>query len=151
MQETQMADRKHRKVLGFKELYHEDFDHRYGSARRIRQVYRDLKRQADINSRAKDLLARRAAFLSVKIETLEVQSLTGTKVAESALISSINALVGILKQLGLENLSAVNNPSRLEEWLSRKSRLKAEKAQRAKQRLAKKTNAARRRQLTIAE
>src|ERR1700683_3787725 len=99
-----MPRREKRRVVDFKPKYLDDYDFRFGAAKKIRAVYRDLKRQADINSVAKDLLARRAAYLSVRIETLEVESLTGGKVKESALLQAINGLVGILKQLGLEDL-----------------------------------------------
>jgi hypothetical protein len=138
-----MARREKRIVNNFKPEYLEDFDFRYGAARKIRRVYRDLKKQCDINSRAKDILARHAAFLTVKLETLQVQSLTGKGVSESKLLTTTNSLVGILKQLGLEDLSEAGNRNHLKEFLARKERLAAEKAERKRRREARRTNSRR--------
>jgi hypothetical protein len=147
-----MPRREKRKIFDFDPKSLSDYDFRFNAAKRIRKVYLDLKRQCDIKSTAKDLLARRAAFLSVKIATLEVESLTGGKVKESALLQAINGLVGILKQLGLEDLSATT-PTRLKDYISlpHKERLKAQAKARKRQRLARKHNRSRPHTLAIAE
>jgi hypothetical protein len=132
--------RKKRRIIDFKPQYLEDYDYRYGAAKKIRAIYLDFKKQCKINSTAKDLLARRAAYLSVRLDTLEVQSLTGKKVDQSVLTQLTNAFVGILKQLGLENLDAAAGPETLREYVARKSRLKAEKAERKRRRESRNAN-----------
>jgi hypothetical protein len=135
-----MPRREKRRIIDFKPKYLDDYDFRYGAAKKIRRIYLDLRKQCDINSVAKDLMARRAAYLAVKIETLEVESLTSKgKVSESGLNQAINTLTGILKALGLENLSLVK-PDRLKEYLSHKQQLNAEREQRKRQRHAKARN-----------
>lgn len=152
-----LQERKKRKIIDFKPQDLDDYDFRFDAAKRIRRFYQDLKRQCDITTAAKDSLARRAAYLSVKIETLEVESLTSrNKVKESALLQAINCFVGILKQLGLEDLSETGRGKSLKERIEerfdhKQRRLKAEKSSRKRQRLAKVRNSSRPQPLAIAE
>lgn len=99
--------RRPKVILSFKPHNIEDLDGRFDGGKSVKQRYRQFKRESNSTSLAKDVLCRRAAFLSVLVESLEVEALTGKKFHSGNLIQAGKTLFAILKELGLENTAAV--------------------------------------------
>jgi hypothetical protein len=93
-------------MLSFKSHSIEDLDCRYLGAKRIKRLYQQLKKQSNADTAARELLCRRAAFLAVFVEALEVEAVTGTKFDTGVLVQAGNSLIGVLKLLGLNNIAA---------------------------------------------
>jgi hypothetical protein len=98
----------------------EDLDHRYDAGRRIHKFYKRLCKEATIDTVARDAIARRAAYLSVLISTMEVESITNSKVGvdSGALCQATNTFLGLLKSLGLHNI-VKQEKQRLKPYLSK--------------------------------
>ena len=77
-------------------------DQRSVAAREIRRRFNKLKRDAKVNSAQKELLAERAVFLAVLLESQEVDAAKTGKIEQGRYVQGVNALIGILKALGLE-------------------------------------------------
>lgn len=78
-------------------------DTRVKAIRILRENLAVLKEHADCDSFQKELIAKRATFLACRLETLEVQCATGNEDIELGVYTQMtNALVGLLKCLGLE-------------------------------------------------
>jgi len=105
-------------ILSFKPHNIEDLDGRFDGGKQVKQRYRQFKRESGSTSLAQDLLCRRAAFLSVLVESLEVEALTGKKFHSGNLIQSGKTLFAILKALGLENTTAAPQNTRLQQYLA---------------------------------
>jgi hypothetical protein len=98
--------RRPKMILSFKPHNIEDLDGRFDGGKQVKQRYRQFKRESGSTSLARDLLCRRAAFLSVMVESLEVEALTGKKFHSGNLLQAGKTLFAILKSLGLENTAA---------------------------------------------
>ena len=97
----------------------EQLDKRCLFARKLLKMYRQFKRESKCDSTAKDQLCRRAAFLSIQVESLECKALRGDESFDSGqLVNATNSLIGVLRLLGLEDRSRVKEV-RLSEYISR--------------------------------
>jgi len=114
--------RRPKMILSFKPHNIEDLDGRFDGGKQVKQRYRQFKRESGSTSLAQDLLCRRAAFLSVMVESLEVEALTGKKFHSGNLLQAGKTLFAILKALGLENTAAVPRKSALRKYLADKQK-----------------------------
>jgi len=75
----------------------------YLPARRVLlERYERLCEDAGVDSIQKELIAQRAVFLSVRLETMEVVALRTGKINGGQYTQAVNSLVGLLRSLGLE-------------------------------------------------
>ena len=80
----------------------EDVDGRYAAAKELRNRYLALKADTGSESTQRDLLCRRAVFLSVLLETQECEAVETGKLDTGSYVQAVNSLQGLLKTLGLE-------------------------------------------------
>lgn len=80
----------------------EDVDGRFGVAKDLRRRYEALKADTGSESTQRDLLCRRAVFLSVLLETQECEALETGKIDTGGYTQMVNALQGLLLKLGLD-------------------------------------------------
>lgn len=103
----------------FKPRFWEDADSRVSVVRQIRRRYELLKSHCGgEESIQRDLLCQRATFLSVHIETLEVEAAEGSGLDVGSYVQSLNCLNGLLKTLGLDK--RVKNVTDLKTYLEEK-------------------------------
>jgi hypothetical protein len=79
-----------------------DQDNRQHVARTIRQMVARLRQDVGADSYQKDLLIQRAVFLSLQLETAEIEAVRSGAFDPGVYTQQINSLLGILKALGLE-------------------------------------------------
>jgi len=79
-----------------------DCDGRSLVAREIRQRYNELRTDTGCDSAQKDLLVQRAVFISVQLETMEVDAMKGRDFDVGRYTQAVNTLLGLLRTLGLE-------------------------------------------------
>lgn len=82
-------------------------DGRSGAAQELRRRYEALKKDAGVNSVAKDVLCQRAIFVATQLESMEVTAARTGKLHHGRYMQAINTLIGLLKCLGLEPAEAV--------------------------------------------
>jgi hypothetical protein len=81
----------------------EDSDNRLAAVRLVRQRCERLKSHAGGDECVqRDLLCQRAAFLSIILETFEVEAAEGKGMDLAVYTQAVNSLQGLLKTLGLE-------------------------------------------------
>jgi hypothetical protein len=80
----------------------ENADQRQVAIREIKRRYALLRKDAGADSFQRDLLAQRAIFISVQLETMEVEASEGGDFNSGHYTQMVNALTGLLKALGLE-------------------------------------------------
>ena len=80
----------------------QDQDHRCVAVKRVREMVEALTSDAGVDSAQKALLAQRAAFLALRLETMEVAYATEGRFDAGVYTAMTNTLVGLLKALGLE-------------------------------------------------
>jgi hypothetical protein len=80
----------------------EDQDRRLHTAREIGRRVEALRADAGIDSVQKDLLAQRAVFISLLLETAEVRAARTGEFDAGSYTQMVNCLNGLLKALGLE-------------------------------------------------
>jgi len=85
----------------FKPRFWEDSDRRCAVVKTIKRRYELLKQDTGADSLQKDLMCQRAAFISVVLETQEVNAAEGQDVDLGSYIQASNGLIGLLKALGL--------------------------------------------------
>ncbi|MBB6431544.1 hypothetical protein [Algisphaera agarilytica] len=86
----------------FKPMFWDDLDGRTGTAPNIRDRYMTLKADAGAVSRQRDILCQRAVFMCVCLETMECEAVATGKFDAGVYTQMSNALLGLLKALGLE-------------------------------------------------
>ena len=103
---TRMAKRTKQKELkvpnSFTPKFIEDLDHRYGIAKVLRQRYEVLCDDCQANSTQRDMLARRAVFMGVCLETQEHEAIETGELDVGKYTQMVNSLIGLLRTLGLE-------------------------------------------------
>lgn len=77
-------------------------DQRTAIVREIRRRHDTLVADAGVDSYQKQLLAERAIFISVQLETMEVNASNGGEFAAGTYSALTNSLVALLKTLGIE-------------------------------------------------
>ncbi len=80
----------------------DDVDGRYAAAKELRSRYLALKADTGSESTQRDLLCRRAVFLSVLLETQECEAVETGKLDMGGYVQAVNSLQGLLKTLGLD-------------------------------------------------
>lgn len=104
----------------FRPRFWEDSDQRCAVVRLIRRRYELLKEHAGGNeSFQRDLLCQRLAFVSIILETKEVTAAEGGDLDLGSYVQAVNALVGLLKTLGLDK--RMKTVSDLKSYLAEKS------------------------------
>ena len=99
----------------------DECDRRIAVVKMIRRRYELLKEHCNGDaSYMRDLLCQRAAFISVVLETNEVQAAEGEPFESGAYIQATNALLGLLKTLGLDR--HVKSMGDLKTYLEEKDR-----------------------------
>ena len=86
----------------FKPRFWADLDGRTGIAQTIRERYETLKADAGAESVQRDILCQRAVFMCVCLETMECEALGTGKFDAGVHTQMTNALLGLLKALGLD-------------------------------------------------
>jgi hypothetical protein len=86
----------------FEPRFWDSADGRCSIIKEIRRRYLTLKEDTQSNSYQKDLLCQRAIFISVQLETMERVAAEKGKFNAGVYTQMVNALVGLLKSLGLE-------------------------------------------------
>ena len=105
----------------FRPLFWEDQDQRNGTIRAIRRRCRELKEHTGADSAQKDLLVQRATFISLQLETMEIETVaTGEPFDSGRYAQMSNALLGILKTLGLNR--HVRDVTDLKDYLKRRQK-----------------------------
>jgi hypothetical protein len=99
---TKPIDRKVTLPQRFEPQFWSGCDGRLAIVREIRRRYAALKQDAGIDSVQKDLLCQRCVFLTVQLETMELVAAQDGKFNAGVYTQMVNALVGLLKCLGLE-------------------------------------------------
>lgn len=96
-----------------------DVDKRQVVLKEIRNRLERLEQDAGVDSYQKELLVQRAVFMSVQLETMELNAAEGREFDSGAYTQMSNAFLGLLKTLGLakqmkevENLSNYVNRKR---------------------------------------
>lgn len=77
-------------------------DSRQRAVKLIRQRYDLLSADIGVDSVQKRLLCERAVFISVQLETMEVEASEGKEFKSGLYANLSNTLMGLLKTLGLE-------------------------------------------------
>jgi hypothetical protein len=99
-------------------------DSRIAVVRAIRRRYELLKEHAGGDeSVQRDLLCQRCAFVSIILETKEVEAAEGAGLDLGSYVSGINCLNGLLRALGLEK--RLRNVTDLRTYLDQKERQRA--------------------------
>ncbi|MEI9866673.1 MAG: hypothetical protein WDN00_19395 [Limisphaerales bacterium] len=87
----------------FTPRFWEDSDNRISVVKLIRQRHELLKAHAGGHESAqRDLLCQRCAFVSVILETKEVEAAEGGAMDLGSYVQAVNCLTGLLRALGLE-------------------------------------------------
>jgi hypothetical protein len=80
----------------------EDADGRQLAVREIKRRYEQLRTDVGAESYQKDLLCQRATFVAIQLETMEAAAVQGEAFNPGVYTQMVNALLGLLKALGLE-------------------------------------------------
>lgn len=76
-------------------------DQRMHAARAIRQRLEQLREHAGIDSAQKEILAQRAIFISLRLESAEIEAARTGEFDQGTYIQAVNTLLGLLRALGL--------------------------------------------------
>lgn len=118
---TRRGDREAQLPAKFVPRFWKHCDMRLAAVRAVRSRYRTLHEACGgAESPQRDQLVQRAVFLSVMIETMEVEAAENGKLDSGSYVQSLNALVGLLRTLGLER--RVKNVTDLNRYLAEKER-----------------------------
>lgn len=78
-------------------------DQRTSAMRLVRERFETLSQHAGVDSLQKELLCRRATFLSLQLESIEVRAIEGDEAVDLGKYSvMLNTFLGVLKALGLD-------------------------------------------------
>ncbi|WP_428304621.1 hypothetical protein [Lacipirellula sp.] len=111
---TTRAGRRARQAVTFADRFEPKFlettDQRCKVVRLIRERIKQLTEDAGIDCIQKELLAKQAVFISVQLETMQVDALEGCEFEVGRFCNLTNTLVGLLKTLGISRTTpkAVN-------------------------------------------
>jgi hypothetical protein len=72
------------------------------AVKEVRSRLRTLIEDSGADSFQKRLLAERAVFLSIKLQSMEIDAVEGREFEMGKYNQGVNALVGLLRSLGLE-------------------------------------------------
>lgn len=97
----------------------EDLDGRSSLAIEMRKRYLALKADSGADSVQKDLLVRRAIFMSTRLESMESDALEGKGLDAGCYTQAVNSLLGLLKALGLER--KVKTTENLQDYIAERT------------------------------
>ena len=80
----------------------QDVDNRLAIVKEIKRRLATLTADAGVDSVQKQILAERVVFLTLKLETAEVEAAETGKFDLGSYTHALNVLAGLLKKLGLE-------------------------------------------------
>ena len=80
----------------------ESVDGRYAIGKVIKSRYEALREDTNASSAQRDILCQRAVFLALCLETQEIEAATTGKFDSGSYTQMSNALLGLLKALGLD-------------------------------------------------
>jgi len=123
-----MARRKKEPDLNtrFEPQFWEDLKQTTRIAIRIKKRLKQLEKEVQADSLAKQMLVQRAVFLSLRIETMEMEVINdNAKFEYGAYVHLVNAFKGCLRDLGLEKHADTLN---LQEYLKTEKRRRNRKA-----------------------
>ncbi len=86
----------------FEPMFWGDADRRSGVVKEVRRRYDVLMQDSGAESYQKDLICQRAIFISIQLETMEVEAAQSGKFDPGCYTQMVNTLLGLLKALGLE-------------------------------------------------
>lgn len=86
----------------FTPRFWDGLDGRYAIAKEITRRYEVLREDAGAESEQRDMLCQRAVFIGVCLETMECEAVASGKFDAGVYTQMSNALLGLLKALGLE-------------------------------------------------
>lgn len=86
----------------FEPKFRVNADQRQCIVKEIRRRHEVLAVDAGVDSYQKQLLAERAIFISIQLETMEVTASQGGEFAPGVYAQMTNSLVGLLRVLGIE-------------------------------------------------
>lgn len=86
----------------FEPRFWETTDQRQSAVRVIRRRCEELREDVGADSVQKDLLVQRAIFLSIQLETMEVEAIESGHFDPGIYTQMVNGLTGLLNKLGLE-------------------------------------------------
>jgi len=89
----------------------ETVDGRLASVKRIKRRLEALRKDAKVDSNQKQMIAQRAVFLALQLETMEQQAATGGAIDFGRYSQGCNALLGLLRHLGLNSVSSAKRLS----------------------------------------
>ncbi|OYP36442.1 hypothetical protein CGZ80_09065 [Rhodopirellula sp. MGV] len=86
----------------FEPKFIETLDQRQAVVRLIRRNVERLLEDVGVDSFQQEILARRAVFIAVQLETMEANALDGKPIDLGTYTQGVNALSGLLAKLGLK-------------------------------------------------
>lgn len=86
----------------FTPKFWEALDGRYAIAKEITRRYETLREDTGAESEQRDMLCQRAVFIGVCLETMECEAVASGKFDAGVYTQMSNALLGLLKALGLD-------------------------------------------------
>jgi len=86
----------------FTPRFWEAVDRRYAIAKEITRRYETLRQDTGAESAQRDMLCQRAVFMGVCLETMECEAVATSKFDAGVYTQMSNALLGLLKALGLD-------------------------------------------------
>lgn len=101
----------------FEPRFWETTDQRQGVVKEIRRRLEALRDDAGVDSVQKEMLVRRAIFISIQLETMEVQSVETGEFQPNIYAQMTNSLLGLLSKLGLEK-QAIKKVVNLDEYVN---------------------------------
>jgi hypothetical protein len=97
-----MPSKRRNIATTFEPRFWAQLDGRTGTAQAIRERYDALRADAGVECEQRDLLAQRAVFLSLVLETQECVAVANGTFDLGAYVQAVNGLTGMLKALGLD-------------------------------------------------
>lgn len=88
-----------------------DIDGRLICVRRIKRRLQRLREDAHVDNYQKELLAQRAVFIALQIETSEREASEGLPFDRNAYVAAVNCLQGLLRTLGIGSKFAAKKRS----------------------------------------
>jgi len=81
--------------------FFEDCDGRIATVKRIKKRLEALRRDAHVDNVQREMLAQRAVFLALQLESMERRAAEGEAIEAGVYSQGCNALLGLLRALGL--------------------------------------------------
>lgn len=99
---SRQAKRRARLPKTFEPRFLESADNRLCVIRELKRRVQRLREDAGVDCMQKELLAQRAIFLAIQLETEETNALEGREFDSAGYAQKVNALCGVLKHLGFK-------------------------------------------------